>query len=249
MIYRERLEGIRKELIERKGDILLEMEGLPEGELMITSVNGYDRYLQRLPAVGNRKKERRYGIKKKPDVLNGLVRKEYIRKAIRTIDANVDIIGKAIENYKPADENSIMEAFIHEYPMLKEGIYRARTSDNEWKNRFSRIEDYHSESLIQTAADGTRMRSKNEVYIASRLDHYGQVYRSDCPTGIPGLYCVPDFTIIRKRDDKIIYWEHLGMMDDMEYRIANKRKMEQYNTVEGELRADLIEAMIQAWLL
>ena len=61
------------------------------------------------------------------------------------------------------------------------------------------------------------MRSKNEVYIASRLDHYGLTYRSDCPTGIPGLYRVPDFTIIRKRDGRIIYWEHLGMMDDADY--------------------------------
>jgi len=108
------------------------------------------------------------------------------------------------------------------------------------------------------------MRSKNEVYIASRLDHYGLTYRSDCPTGIPGLYRVPDFTIIRKRDGRIIYWEHLGMMDDMEYRRGNKRKLEEYekagivpwdnlivtyDTIDGGLRADLVEAMIQSWLL
>ena len=96
------------------------------------------------------------------------------------------------------------------------------------------------------------------------MDHYGLIYRWDCPTGIPGLKRVPDYTILRVRDWKVLYWEHLGMMDVPEYRIDNKKKIEEYekvgivpwdnliltyDTIGGGLRADLIEATIKGWLL
>ena len=234
------------------------------GELMLTEQNGLKKYIQRIPATGNRKKERRYGIKRQPEILNGLVRKEYITKALKVIDMDIRAVDLAARRYKPVDENSVMESFVEKHPEIASGIYRTQFDENEWRNRFSRIEGYHSESLNQTAADGTRMRSKSEVYIASRLDHYGITYRSDCPTGIPGLYRIPDYTILRKRDDKILYWEHFGMMDDPEYRIDSHRKIEEYeaagivpwdnliityDTVKGGLRADLIEAMIHCWIL
>ena len=264
MYYKEELERIAKELNERKEDLLLELRDLPEGEFLCTEQDGLIKYFQRLPAVGNRKKERRYGVKRKPEVLNGLVRKEYVTKALRTIDKDIRAVELAATRYKATDENTLMEGFIAKHPELADSIYRNNIDVEEWKEAFDRIEDYHADALKQTAADGTRMRSKNELYIKSRLDHYGIIYRSDCPTGIPGLKRVPDFTILRKRDGKIIYWEHMGMMYDMEYRIDNMRKLEEYDkfgivpwdnlivtydTIEGGLRADLIEAMIKCWLL
>jgi len=264
MIYMDELHRIHKELNERKSDLLCELSGLPEGSLMITENNNLTRYLQRIPATGNRKKEHRYGIKKQQDVLYGLVRKEYVEKALNLIDRDIQAIELAAGSYTPLDENSVMESFLEKHPELAPGIHRTVRDDDAWKNVFGRIEDYQADSLNSIAADGTRMRSKNEVYIASRLDHHGLIYRSDCPTGIPGLYRIPDFTILRKRDYKIIYWEHMGMMDDLEYRIDNKRKIEDYekfgivpwdnliityDTAKGGLRANMIEAMIQSWLL
>ena len=226
MVYLNELERIRLELNERKKDLLQELQTLPEGKLMLQKQNGIKKYVQRIPATGNRKKERRYGVKKKPEILNGLIRKEYVTKALRLVDRDIRAVDLAVRRYIPIDEDCVMGSFLSDNPELADG--------------------------------------KNELYIASRLDHYGIVYRFDCPTGIPGLYRVPDFTILRKSDRKIIYWEHMGMMDDLEYRIDNRRKLEEYeyfdivpwdnliltyDTVRGGLRANLIEAMIQSWLL
>ena len=264
MVYKDNLERIHRELIERQADLLLELQQLPEGELMCTYQNGSIRYMQRIPATGNRKKEHRYGVKKKPETLRGLVRKEYVEKALKKIDEDIKAIETAARKYRTIDENSVMEEFVGKYPELADYIYRDAIDVDEWMGRFSRIEEYHKESLKDTAADGTPMRSKNEVYISSRLDHYKLTYRSDCPTGIPGLYRVPDFTILRKRDGKVIYWEHMGMMYDLESRIDNKRKLEEYeragivpwenlivtyDTRDGGIRGELIEAMIKGWLL
>ena len=264
MFYKTDLERIKRELIERQEDLLQEIKQLPEGELVCTDQDGNRRYFQRIPATGNRKKERRYGIKKKPEILRELVRKEYVIKALKILDKDVKTLETAVDKYQPSDENSVMSAFVTKYPELADGIYRGCFDEEEWKRRFSRIENYHPENLKHTAMDGTKNRSKNELYIASRLDHHGLTYRWDTPTGIPGLFRAPDFTIRRKRDGKIIYWEHMGMMYDLESRIDNKRKLEEYeaagivpwdnliltyDTKDGGLRADLIEAMIYGWLL
>ena len=264
MVYRNELERIKRELIERREDLSRELKHLPAGEFMCTEQYNNRRYLQRIPATGNRKKERRYGIKKDPLLLNSLVRKEYVVKALGIIDRDIGALEKAVEKYQPVDEDSVMEAFVAKYPELESGIYREVIDMEEWVRRFSRIDDYHPENLKHTAIDGTGRRSKNELYIESRLDHHGLTFRSDCPTGIPGLYRVPDFTILRKRDSKIIYWEHMGMMYDSDSRIDNKRKLEEYeeagivpwdnlvltyDTPSGGLRGELIEAMIHGWLL
>ncbi len=264
MIYKDELERIRDELIERKTDLIEELKHLPEGEFICTDQNGYRRYMQRIPATGNRKKEHRYGIKKNPELLNALVRKEYVTKALKTIDRDISALETAVKKYQPIDENSVMEGFLSRYPELTGGIYHYMIDDEEWKNRFSRMDGYHPENLKHTSYDGTASRSKNELYIASRLDHYNLTYRWDAPTGIPGLFRTPDFTIRRKKDGKIIYWEHMGMMYDLESRIDNKRKLEEYeaagivpwdnliltyDTRDGGLRGELIEAMIRGWLL
>ena len=241
-----------------------EIGELPDGELVCT-INGNDRrYYKRLKVEGRRKKERRYGIKKKPEVLYGLVRKRYITRALPVLERDIKALDSALRWFRPSDENSVMEEFVLKYPELSEGIYRYIPDLVEWKNAFKPMDDFHPESLKAVDPSGKRKRSNTELYIASRLDHYGLVYRHDCPTGIPGLYRYPDFQILRPRDLKKIYWEHFGMMDDMEYFIDYKRKMEEYEKAgivpwdnlivtygksNSGIDGRMIESMIKAWLL
>lgn len=264
MVYKNELERIRKDLIERKEDLLYEREHLPDGELMVVDQDGLRKYLQRLPAKGNRKKERRYGVKRQPDVLNGLVRKEYVTDTLKIIDQNIRAVELACKRYKPIDEETVMRQFLAKYPELSEGIHHGIVDSEEWVKEFSRMDNFHPENLKHITYNGERSRSKNELYIASRLDHHGIIYRWDCPTGIPGLFRNPDYTILRRRDWRIIYWEHFGMMDVPSYKAEYKVKMREYeeagivpwdnlimtfDTVEGGMRADIIEAMIKCWLL
>lgn len=264
MIYGRELERIRKELYEKKQSLIKELDSLPEGELLCTTEKGTVRYYQRLPAKGNRKKERRYGIKGRPDMMNHLVRKAYAEKALRIIDRDLRVIDTACQKYMPVDELSVLESLLRKHPELKERIYRIPIEIDGWKSTVERIDDYHPENLRQIAADGTRMRSKSELYIASRLDHFSVVYRSDCPTGIPGLKWVPDYTILRMRDLKTLYWEHLGMMDNPDYRSRNRVKFADYeragivpwdnliityDLTGGILQADLVDALIKSWIL
>ena len=228
MIYKETLERMREELCERRDDLCCEMDGLPDGNLKCVGKGKKRKYYQRLPVKGYRKKERCYGIKKKPEILYGLVRKRYITKALPVIERDLKAIDSALRWFRPADEDSVMEKFTAKYPELADGIYRYIPDVEEWKNAFRPMDDFHPENLKAVDPHGTRKRSNTELYIASRLDHYGLVYRHDCPTGIPGLYRYPDFQILRPKDLKKIYWEHFGMMDDSDYAVRATEKLGLY---------------------
>ena len=53
--------------------------------------------------------------------------------------------------------------------------------------------------------------------IADRMYARGVPYKYECPIMIDGKVIHPDFSMKRMSDNKIIYHEHCGMMDDPEY--------------------------------
>ena len=108
------------------------------------------------------------------------------------------------------------------------------------------------------------MRSMGEIAIAARLDHFGIQYKYEAELQVPELRYVPDFTIRRAHDGRIIYWEHLGKISDKEYMQHNRRKFDDYEeygivpwrnlivtygTEDGGINMKIVDAMIQGWLL
>ncbi|MDD6788847.1 MAG: hypothetical protein PUE04_01930 [Lachnospira sp.] len=62
------------------------------------------------------------------------------------------------------------------------------------------------------------VRSKSELNIANALYTSGIPYKYECPLTLAGGSIIhPDFTIFNVKQRKIMYWEHLGMMDDRNY--------------------------------
>ena len=263
MVYLGEFGRIKKNLIDRRAQLLGELKRLPDGNLYVYSRDGEDHYYQRLPKAGNRKKEKRTGIKKNQDLLMALVRKEYVKEAIEILEKDIKEIERLETKYVPADENSVMESFLDRYPELTEGIYYGTFSAEKWAEGFKRQSDYHKEHLTSTAADGTPRRSLGEIIIGAKLDQYGISYRYEAPAH-PDLPYMPDFTIIRPRDGKVIFWEHIGKVKDKEYMAGNKKKFEAYEGVgivpwdnliisysraDGGINEKLIDALVQGWLL
>ncbi len=249
---------------ESKEDFENELRGLPEGSLYCKIQKGRWFYYQLLPKKGNRKKEKRIGISRDLDTVFALVRKMYITKALTLVDKDIKTIETAIKNYQDFDEESVMTTFLKKHPELSQGIIRKQQSDEEWADAFERQRDFYEEDRKHTSIQGESMLSKNEIYIASRLDHYKIPYRYEASVPHPDVSRIPDFTIRRPRDGKIIYWEHLGLTGDMGYMKGNELKFVEYeeagitpwdnlivtyDTPDGGLDAKIIEAMIQGWLL
>ena len=65
---------------------------------------------------------------------------------------------------------------------------------------------------------GLRVRSKSEVIIADILDEMKVPFLYEKPLKLRHGVVHPDFTLLDLKNRREIYWEHFGMMDDMDYR-------------------------------
>lgn len=264
MYYLNDFIRIRSELEKRKELLESELAELPAGSLYCYTVKGQPFYSERIPANGKSRKEKRVGVKRDKDRLYQLVRKQYVEKAINSIDGDLNALNTLLNGYRPSDENSIMAGFLEKHPELAEGIYYGQVRHDEWASSFSSDNAFHDENLKSTSSDGTKRRSLAEIVIGTKLDQYGIPYRYEAPIGHPDIPFIPDFTIKRPRDEKIIYWEHLGMVNDREYLNHNKSKFDLYerygivpwdNLIVSYSQADyginekLIDGLIQGWLL
>ena len=83
-------------------------------------------------------------------------------------------------------------------------------------------------SLIHRTERGDLVRSKSELVIADKLYGAGVEYAYEKPLVISGRTYYPDFTIEDDATGVTYYWEHLGMLDDLDYRARWERKREGY---------------------
>ena len=101
---------------------------------------------------------------------------------------------------------------------------------SNWKSqkyeRLSFKEDYPEYYTRQ----GLRVRSKSEVIIADILDEMGIPFLYEKPLNLKGVTVHPDFTLLNMKERKEVYWEHFGMMDDMDYRNNAFNKIRNYES-------------------
>ena len=263
MYYKEQLISLREGLNDQLSDLNSELQILPEGKLYVYQKNSKYYYCQRIPKRGYRKKEHRIAITKDSDTVLALVRKRFVETAVNNIQNNICEIDRAISNYSPVSEERVMQSFCARYPDLAKGIYSGGSDPYAWAADYEQPL-FYTEDYKSVSAQGERMRSGGEMYIAARLDHFGIPYRYEDDTGIPDLNYAPDFKIMRPRDRKIIYWEHFGKVTDYAYVLSNIDKVKDYisygikpwdnfimtfSNEKGGYDGKLIDAIIECWLL
>jgi hypothetical protein len=87
---------------------------------------------------------------------------------------------------------------------------------------------FMQEGLIHRTSTGIAVRSKSELLIYEALRHAGLTPEYEKPLTLGGSTRYPDFTIDDELSGRIVYWEHLGMMDKEEYRESWKKKLAWY---------------------
>ena len=101
---------------------------------------------------------------------------------------------------------------------------------NTWKKQeFERL-TFREDTPEFYTKKGLRVRSKSEVIIAEMLDDMNIPFIYEKPLKLKNEIVHPDFTLLDIKDRKEIYWEHFGMMDDMEYRNNAFYKIRSYES-------------------
>lgn len=175
-------------------------------------------------------RERRYVSLRDRPLLAGLAEKKYLSALLTSLEEESRTLREFTVNYDPERKYRV-------YRELSEGIKRltrpymespedicARWAQEDWaRNR------EHPETLRFETSGGEMVRSKSEVIIADMLRSAGIAYRYEQRLQLaPGFCFYPDFTIMRKSDCAVFYWEHLGMLGDPGYAENCVRKLNMY---------------------
>ncbi len=122
------------------------------------------------------------------------------------------------------DQIEYMKQQIERRKYLKENIKILKAHIGLLEKKYPQFKDkklaLDKEEKGYLTLKGDYVRSKAEVIIANELYHANIFYIYEKPLVLAGCKytLLPDFTIRTPKTEKIVYWEHCGLMDDNKYR-------------------------------
>ncbi len=192
-----------------------ELVFLPKGSLRSKIIRGTVKYID---------KSNEY-------LLNDLSRKKFIEESMGIIESNIEILGTFLEIYIPYDPAEIVEKL----PKSYRGIDCSSTfgllktnNPSAWVKEPFKKNPLNPEGLACKSEYGLPVRSKSESIIASQLETKSIPFRYEALLQLENLSFYPDFTILNPQDNKVIYWEHFGMIDDIAYANKMSNKLAEY---------------------
>lgn len=222
-----RLHEIKQVVDDRLGDV-------PDGYMRITS-NGKRHQFMHCSDDYNNKQSKRQGVYIKQDdqaLAYRLAQKSYDLKIKKLVDRRLKQLEKITKEY--ADDE--IEQIYNELHSIRKTLIKPveipwEQRLLEWKNTPYTGKDFGAGIPEIYTKKGERVRSKSEKILADIFSDMGIEYKYECPLKLNGYGVIyPDFTFLRKRDCKEIYWEHDGRMDDPVYAQKAVKKINLYMT-------------------
>ncbi len=103
---------------------------------------------------------------------------------------------------------------------------------------------FYPQTLRFEIKGGYQVRSKSEVFISEALDEVGFAYRYECELRLNnGRVIYPDFTVCLPEENRLVYIEHFGLMDDPEYAMKALVRLQEYADSGIILGRDLFYTM------
>lgn len=155
---------------------------------------------------------------KDTELIQQLVQKNYLQKVLTTARKEKAAIDSFVAKYPENTVEEIYGLFSEDRRALIKPVFPdVEEYAKDWQNEPFEGKKIEEGVYTFTTVKGERVRSKSEKIIADALALNGIPYKYECPlkTGMTVIH--PDFTILRKSDLKVFYWEHCGKTDDPDY--------------------------------
>ena len=158
-----------------------------------------------------------------------LIQKKYLRDLLQAAHKQEDSIRRFLKEF---DSKALINAY-HKQGSARETLIKPIEVPDvvfteEWQMTEYQAKPFREDVPMHMTLKGERVRSKSEVIIANTLKNLKIPYHYECPVTIRGKLIHPDFTVLRIADRKEIFWEHLGMIDDFEYRNQALQRIQDY---------------------
>ena len=186
---------------------------LPEGRIVVRRQNGNVYYYFAKP-----KTKDRYLTKADSALISQLLQKRYLKDVLKAAKNELAVLSKMLTLYPEDLPEELYKKLPEELRTGVEPVILGNEQDaREWMNEPFIGKPFKDDAPVYKTIKGERVRSKSEVMIADRMFFRGVPYKYECPIMIEGQVIHPDFTMKRMSDNKLIYHEHCGRMDDPEY--------------------------------
>lgn len=256
----DRINTLRGMIAEKEQEV----SGAPEGTVHICEFN------KRIQYYVKKDGKRNYIRESDRKLVKELCQKDYDQKILRSARKELKQLEKLYAFYSdPEQETAFEDIYEQMDERRKSFITPVLLSDEEYIRRWNAVE-YERKGFREDAPElftekGERVRSKTELLIANALNKYGIPYRYEYPLMLRGYGLIhPDFTVLNVRKRKEIYFEHMGMMDDEEYREEAFRRITAYEknglfpgdklvltheTLKNPVNSRILEMIIEQYFL
>lgn len=239
-----------------------ELKNMPKGSLNLKHVNNCTYFFQ-YKYNGHRNYLQHYIKKSNKLLLSKLMRKRFLILSIGQLKDNIVTLNTFLNTFVPYNPTDAINMLPKTYWELEPEHCNIDDKFTKWQHEDFESNKLFPEKLIHRTVGGLKVRSKSESIIAGLLEKENIPFRYEAALTISNNTIYPDFTVLRRRDNKIIYWEHFGMMDEEGYAQAAARKIalflenkmfpcEQlittYETRKNPIDAQNVQSIIDAFL-
>ena len=254
------------------------LESAPPGRLRISAGRKRARFYHVTDAANPSGK---YIRDSQQELIKALAQKDYHIKCLESLNRELVLLKRLNQFYHPGQTEPLPgDGYASYYYGPEELIWKAAGEvrqglitpvipDDETFVKHWLEADYEKKGFSKEAPEyytsgGIRVRSKTEYIIAEMLNRRGIPFHYEKPLLVKKLGTVhPDFTVLNVRRRQVYYWEHMGMMDDMDYRTHALSKIDYYiqdgylpgkklilthETSKTPIRSKILEKVIETYL-
>ena len=198
---------------------------LPEGELLCSRNGRYNKWFHKW---GN---EKIYIPQKEKSLIQQLAYKKYLVFQLKDLLHENEAIQAYLEHCDKFPRKA--EELLWKNSEFKEMVLSQKNDLEQeilnWKNSPYEYNKKYPEQLIHKTISGHFVRSKSEALIDMTLTKYGIPFRYECALELGNRVIYPDFTLLHPKTGKKFYWEHFGLMDDLNYCHNTSMKIQLYS--------------------
>ncbi len=172
----------------------------------------------------------RFVPKSNQNIAQGTLLRELFETKIKELELERSLLKKYVKKMEIIEKRTLR--FYGENPdyrkLLGTALAPMEKELQEWMNAEFEGNPYKNEQKVFETNDGHFVRSKSEVMICSALTEKGLPYRYECPLELADGIVYPDFTVMHPKSRKLYYWEHAGMLDNIDYLDHHLQKERRY---------------------
>lgn len=159
-----------------------------------------------------------------------LKKRQFIKRGLPVLEKRIkncrDYLRRDVI-YDPVEINNAMPEQYHGLKNM-DVFLEGDINLEEWSAQKYERGNMYPEKKIYQIDNETWVRSKSETMISMRLVERGFKVRHEPAVRVGDKTLYPDFEIALEHIRRIVYYEHLGMMDNPEYAMKALNKLDEY---------------------